>query len=241
MILYSSSKGKNMRIIAIIPARSGSKGMPDKNIAMVCGRPLIDYTIKAAIDSKCFDKIMVSTDSEKYAEISKDCGADVPFLRSEETSGDSAGSWDVVREILRNYSNIGVFYDYVALLQPTSPLRSVDDIQNAVNMLNDPNIHSVVSVVETEHPVQWCFPLSDDHSMAEYAKSPFSLMRRQELEKYYQENGAIYLVDAKKIIDQEYNLYCDACHAYIMPRERSIDIDTKIDMVMLKTILNETT
>lgn len=230
-----------MKIIAIIPARSGSKGLVDKNIALVCGRPLMDYTIKAAIDSRCFDTVMVSTDSEKYAEIAKACGADVPFLRAEKTSGDCAGSWDVVREVLTNYAKNGLVYDYVALLQPTSPLRSVDDIKRAVGMLSNLSIHNVVSVAETDHPVQWCFPLSEDCSMAEYAKSPYSLMRRQELEKHYQENGAIYLVDAKQIMNHDYNLYCDACYAYIMPRERSIDIDTKVDMAVLKAILGKET
>ena len=228
-----------MKIIAIIPARSGSKGLPDKNIANVCGRPLIDYTIKAAIDSKCFETIMVSTDSERYAQIAKKCGAEVPFMRSVITSGDSAGSWDVVREVLNNYKKKGMTYDYVALLQPTSPLRSAIDIKMAVKMLDTDYINSIVSVTETEHPVQGCFTLPDDFAMSEYAKSPYNNVRRQDLKKYYQENGAIYLVNASKIMNEDYNLYEDKCHAYIMPRERSIDIDTKMDLIVLKAIIAE--
>lgn len=228
-----------MKIIAIIPARSGSKGLPDKNIANVCGRPLIDYTIKAAIDSKCFETIMVSTDSERYAQIAKKCGAEVPFMRSVITSGDSAGSWDVVREVLNNYKKKGMTYDYVALLQPTSPLRSAIDIKMAVKMLDTDYINSIVSVTETEHPVQWCFTLPDDFAMSEYAKSPYNNVRRQDLKKYYQENGAIYLVNASKMMNEDYNLYEDKCYAYIMPRERSIDIDTKMDLIVLKAIIAE--
>lgn len=227
-----------MKIIAIVPARSGSKGLPDKNIARIHGRPLIDYTIKTAIESRCFDTVMVSTDSEMYAKIAKECGAEVPFLRTALTSGDTASSWDVVREILTNYAEFGVRYDYVALLQPTSPLRSADDIREVVSMLDNKKIHNVVTVSETAHPVQWCFSLPKDMSMLEYAKSPYNYMRRQELEKFYQENGAIYLVDADKIMNQDYNLYLDNCYAYVMPRERSIDIDTKIDMLILEAILD---
>ncbi|HFI0793877.1 TPA: acylneuraminate cytidylyltransferase family protein [Streptococcus suis] len=230
-----------MKIIAIIPARSGSKGLPDKNIKSVCGRPLMDYTIKAAIDSECFETVMVSTDSEKYAEIAKKCGADVPFMRSATTAGDKAGSWDVVREILNNYKKKGIIYDYVALLQPTSPLRSAVDIRMAVKMLDADSVNNVVSVTETEHPVQWCFTLPADLEMLEYAKSPYNNMRRQDLIKHYQENGAIYLVNANKIINDDYNLYEDKCFAYIMPRERSIDIDTKLDLIVLKAIIEENT
>ena len=230
-----------MKIIAIIPARSGSKGLPDKNIKSVCDRPLMDYTIKAAIDSECFETVMVSTDSEKYAEIAKKCGADVPFMRSATTAGDKAGSWDVVREILNNYKKKGIIYDYVALLQPTSPLRSAMDIRMAVKMLDADSVNNVVSVTETEHPVQWCFTLPADLEMLEYAKSPYINMRRQDLTKHYQENGAIYLVNANKIINDDYNLYEDKCFAYIMPRERSIDIDTKLDLIVLKAIIEENT
>lgn len=230
-----------MKIIAIIPARSGSKGLPDKNIKSVCGRPLMDYTIKAAIVSECFETVMVSTDSEKYAEIAKKCGADVPFMRSATTAGDKAGSWDVVREILNNYKKKGIIYDYVALLQPTSPLRSAVDIRMAVKMLDADSVNNVVSVTETEHPVQWCFTLPADLEMLEYAKSPYNNMRRQDLIKHYQENGAIYLVNANKIINDDYNLYEDKCFAYIMPRERSIDIDTKLDLIVLKAIIEENT
>lgn len=229
-----------MKSIAIIPARSGSKGIKDKNIIHVCGKPLIDYTIKAALESECFDTVMVSTDSKRYADISRVCGAEVPFLRSEFTSGDTAGTWDAVREVLQNYKMLGQSFDYVAVLQPTSPLRSVEDIRGAYEMLLDDKVGNVVTVTETAHPVQWCFPLSKDHSLAEYASSAYSQMRRQDLEKYYQENGAIYFVKADRIIEPDYNLYQDDCYAYIMPRERSIDIDEKIDLLLLETIIQNT-
>ena len=227
-----------MTAIAIIPARSGSKGLPDKNIIEVNQRPLIDYSIKAAIDSKCFDCVMVSTDSEKYAQVAKRCGAEAPFLRSERTSSDTAGTWDAVREVLENYKAMGKSFDYVAVLQPTSPLRTAEDIKGVFDMLLCDAVNNVVTVSEVAHPVQWCFTLGEDRSLYDYARSPYNLCRRQELEKHYQENGAIYLVRADRITDPSYNFYMDKCYAYVMPRERSIDIDEKIDVIIMKAMLD---
>lgn len=225
--------------IAIIPARSGSKGLPDKNIIDLAGKPLMYYTIKAALNSGCFEEVMVSTDSGKYAGIAREFGASVPFLRSEEMSGDLASSWDTVREVLLNYEGIGKKYKYVALLQPTSPLRDAEDIKNIFKFLIKTGANNAVTVTETEHPVQWCFRLPGSSMMDEMAASPYNYMRRQELEKYYRENGAMYLVDAKKIMEKDYNFYADKCAGYIMPREKSIDIDTKIDLIIVKTIMED--
>lgn len=218
--------------IAIIPARSGSKGLVDKNIKELNGKPLMYYTIKAALDSSCFDEVMVSTDSEKYAEIARRCGSKVPFLRSNELAGDGAGSWDVVREVLANYSNLGKKFEYVALLQPTSPLRSVEDVTGIFHKMKMTGAHNAVSVTEVDHPVQWCFRLAESEMMDEMASSPYNYMRRQELEPYYRENGAEYIVDAGKIINSNYNFYADKCVGYVMPRERSVDIDSEMDFVL---------
>ena len=221
-----------MNNIAIIPARSGSKGLPEKNILDLNGHPLMYYTIKAALESGCFDTVMVSTDSEKYADIAQSCGAEVPFLRSEELSSDTAGSWDVVREVLTQYKVMGNSFDYVALMQPTSPLRNAEDIKNAFKMLSRDNVHTVVSVTEVEHPVQWCFTMPECGSMKTYAESPYNQMRRQDLETHYRENGAIYIVNASKILNRDYNYYGDNCYGYVMTRERSIDIDSRMDFMI---------
>ena len=108
-----------MKNIAIIPARSGSKGLIDKNIRLMNGKPLIWYSINVAIESNCFDEVMVSTDSDRYAEIAKECGASVPFLRSTYNSSDKADFWDIVKEVLSNYKKLGKEFDIVMLLQPT--------------------------------------------------------------------------------------------------------------------------
>ena len=120
-----------MKNIAIIPARSGSKGLKDKNIRNLNGRPLLAWTIEAAVRSGEFDEIMVSTDSEAYAEIARRYGADVPFLRSPATATDTASSWDTVAEVLENCRERGSTFDTFCLLQPTSPLRNAEDIRNA--------------------------------------------------------------------------------------------------------------
>lgn len=228
-----------MKILAIIPARSGSKGLKDKNIKDLCGHPLMYYTIKAALDADCFTKIMVSTDSEHYAEVGRKCGAEVPFLRSDEMSGDKAGSWDVVREVLTRYKELGDEFDYVALLQPTSPLRTAEDIKGCIELIKRNKVNAAVTVTEVDHPIQWCFTMPENHSMQELADSPYNYMRRQELKVYYRENGAVFLVDAKKIMDFDYNFYIDGCFGYIMPRDRSVDIDTEIDFRIAEVLMSE--
>ena len=201
------------------------------------GRPLIDYTIRAALDSGCFDEVMVSTDSQLYADIFVKCGANVPFLRSAETSSDTAGSWDVVREVLRNYAAMGQEFDQVALLQPTSPLRTVEDIVGAFKHMEELSAKNMVSVVEMEHPIQWSVKESDDLSMAELGLSPFWEMRRQDLPKYYRANGAIYIVDAKGIIDPGYSYMTDKCYGFVMEQDHSVDIDNLVDFAIVKTIM----
>ena len=150
-----------MKNLAIIPARSGSKGLPDKNIKNLCGKPLIAHTIAAANDSGCFDEVMVSTDSEKYAGIARQWGASVPFLRSEATSTDQASSWDMVEEVLCNYEKAGRYFDTFCLLQPTSPLRTSEDIRGAYRLFEDKASFAVVSVCEAEHSPLWCGHLPD--------------------------------------------------------------------------------
>ena len=226
-----------MKNLAIIPARSGSKGLPDKNIIPVNGTPLMGYSIKAALDSGCFTHVMVSTDSEHYADVAKECGAEVPFLRSAENSSDTAGSWGVVREVLKKYGDKGETFDYVCLLQPTSPLRMAEDIQEAFKLLEERQAGSVVSVTETGHPVQWCFPLDKTLSMDTYAKQSMTAIRRQDLEPYFQLNGAIYIAKAEKLMNPDYNLYADNCLAYKMPRERSVDIDSELDLRVVESLM----
>lgn len=222
------------KILAIIPARSGSKGVKDKNIKNLKGKPLISYTIESALKSEMFDEVMVSTDSARYAEISKINGAEVPFLRSESNSSDDASSWDMVREVLLNYKKIGKTFDVVCLLQPTSPLRDSQDIKNAFNLFFEKKADTVVAVSETSHSPLWSNTLDNNLSMDNFIKSD-NMVPRQQIEKYYIINGSIYIVNANKVINNE-NIYSNS-FAYIMDQKKSVDIDTELDFFIVETLL----
>lgn len=216
-----------MRNLAIIPARSGSKGLPDKNIKELNGMPMIAYSIKAAINSNLFDEVIVSTDSSKYAEIAKNFGASVPFLRSNETSSDMASSWDVVIEVLSNYEKIGMKFDTICLLQPTSPLRTEKDIIAGYRELEQKKADAITSVCECDHSPLWCMVLDKELSLSEFRKNLINCSRQQ-LEQYYRINGAIYI---RKIGYEQGKIaiFSKKEYALIMDRERSIDIDTEED------------
>lgn len=211
-------------IIAIIPARSGSKGLPDKNIKKLCGKPLMEYSIEAALSSGICDIVHVSTDSDEYADIAKQCGADVPFLRSVETSSDTASSWDVVLEVVNSYKKLGSEIHTVILLQPTSPLRDADDIRGAYEYYLAKKAKAVVSVCETDYSPLWCNTLPNDFSMKGFNNNRLSVPR-QFLPKYYRYNGAIYIVDVSFLRENQ-ALAREGCYAYVMDTKKSIDIDT---------------
>ena len=223
-----------LKNLAIIPARSGSKGLPDKNIRELNGRPLLAYSIEAAVKSGMFNKVMVSTDSQKYAEIAMQFGADVPFLRSQENSSDTASSWDVVREVLEFYRKLYKQFDTVCLLQPTSPLRNDSDIRSAYDIFVTKKASAVIGVCETDHSPLWCNTLPNNLSMDKFISASASIPR-QKLDKYYRINGAIYIADVKNL-ENRINIYNNS-YAFIMPRERSVDIDTELDFVIAEAVL----
>lgn len=225
-----------MKCIAIIPARSGSKGLKDKNIRNLAGKPLLAYSIEAAKESEIFDEIMVSTDSKKYADIAIQYGASVPFLRNESTSSDVASSWDVVKEVLENYKKDGKEFDSFCLLQPTSPLRTSDDIKAAYNMFQNAKT-AVISVCEVDHSPLWCNKLPEDLSLDGFIKKDNN-KQRQAIEKYYRVNGAIYFVRTKELYRDTY-LYRNGSYAYVMDKKRSIDIDDELDFDIAELIINK--
>lgn len=227
-----------MKNIAIIPARSGSKGLPDKNIKELCGKPLLAYTIEAAINSGCFDEVMVSTDSEKYMEIAREFGAAVPFLRSKATSSDTASSWDMVDEVLYGYRKLRKEYDSFCLLQPTSPLRSAEDIKRAYQLYYDKASFAVVSVCEAEHSPLWSGHLPKNQEFVGFIDAE-SMNQRQAAGKFYRLNGAIYIVNIERFKTDKY-LYQAGSFAYIMGQDRSIDIDTEIDFKMAEALMRWT-
>lgn len=222
--------------LAIITARSGSKGLKDKNIKLLNGKPLIWYSINAAKEAEIFSEIMVSTDSEKYAEIAKECGASVPFLRSRANSADGSSSWDTVKEVLKKYKEMDREFDTICLLQPTSPLRTGKDIADAYQLFNRKNATTVMGVCEADHSPLWENLLDDSLAMDHFSETDKGDLRQQ-LDTYYRVNGAIFIVRADYDINNE-NMYVNS-YAHIMPRERSIDIDTELDFMLAEFIITQ--
>lgn len=224
-----------MKNLAIIPARSGSKGLKDKNIRLLNGKPLIAYTIEAAIMSEQFDTIHLSTDSLDYSEIGKSFGAECDFLRSKSNSSDIAQTGDAVAEVIANYSKQKRFFDSVTILQPTSPLRDYQDIQSAFKLFYSKDAAAVVSICESDHPIDWFHYLSDDGSMGDFSQLNFP-KRRQELKKRYRVNGAIYIMNSKVALNM-HELYGSRTYGYVMSRAKSIDIDEEIDFVISEYLM----
>lgn len=226
----------NKKFLGIIPARSGSKGLQGKNIKDLNGKPMIAYSIEAAKNSNIFDDIIVSTDSQEYANISLEYGASIPFLRPEYLSTDTATTNDVVEYTIKELKNVGKEYDYFMILQPTSPLRTFEDIVGAVNLLFEKGGNSVVSVCEAEHSPLYMNTLDESLCMNGFLAKDIRT-RRQELPKYYRLNGAIYICDVSYFLRYKY-FYGEKSYAYIMDKKRSIDIDDELDFIFAQYIMN---
>ncbi|KYH35144.1 CMP-N,N'-diacetyllegionaminic acid synthase [Clostridium tepidiprofundi DSM 19306] len=223
------------RIIAIIPARGGSKGIPNKNIIDLCGKPLIAYSVEEAKKSKYIDRVIVSTDSLKIKEVSLNYGAEVPFIRSEELSSDSAKSIDVVIDCLQRLEDTYDLYDYVVLLQPTSPLRMCEDIDSAIERIVEFKSKSLVSMCEAyQNPI--LMRTIEKDRMFKIVDCNKSNLRRQELPKFYIFNGAIY-ISSVEMIYSERAFVNDDTIPFIMDKERSIDIDEPKDIVLAEYFL----
>jgi len=224
----------NKKILAVITARAGSKRLPNKNILDLAGKPLIAWTIDEAKKSKYIDELIVSTDSKKIAEISKYYGAEVPFMRPLKLAIDTADSISVLKHSIEFFKNK---FDYILLLQPTSPLRTVKDIDKAIIILNN-KTKAVVSVCETEHSPLWSNTLPEDLSMKNFIRSEVKNKRSQDLPKYYRLNGAIYIAETKYFYKNN-GFLGDKTKAYIMSQQNSVDIDTELDFKFCEILINE--
>lgn len=213
-----------MRRIAIIPARSGSKGLKDKNIIDVCGKPLMAYSIEAASESGIFERIIVSTDSQRYGEIALQYGAEVMY-RGEKLSNDSASTYMVIEDLL---GRLHAVIDYFVLLQPTSPLRNARHIREAAEKFEGKmdDFDFLVSVKEAEHSSVLVKPIGDDGSL-KYFDADFSNYRRQAF-KEYSPNGAVFIGKPDKYLTQKH-FFGPRSMAYIMSQYDSIDIDNEVD------------
>jgi CMP-N-acetylneuraminic acid synthetase len=226
------------KIIAIIPARGGSKGIPRKNIKLLGGKPLIAYSIEAAVKSRYIDRVIVSTEDEEIAEISKKYGAEV-IERPLELAQDDTPSLPVFQHVIKYLEEAEKIHPkIIVILQPTSPLRLVEDVDATVEKFLQSNCNSVVSLCEVEHPPHWMYTLSEEDRVMPIIEGAEKVTRRQDAPKVYRLNGAVY-VAYRDIIMEENKVLGNDTRAYIMPPGRSIDIDTEIDLKLAELMMGE--
>jgi CMP-N,N'-diacetyllegionaminic acid synthase len=224
---------KNKSFLAIIPARGGSKRLPRKNILNLAGKPLIAWSIEAGLNSEYIDKVVVSSDDDEILNISKKFGADI-IKRPNELASDTATTFDTIKHTIDNLEK----YDYIVLLQATSPLRNEKHIDEAIELLENKKADAVISVCEMDHSPLWSNILPEDLSMKNFLREEVLNKRSQDLEKYYRINGAIYICKTEKLLENKGFFIKENIFSYIMDRSSSIDIDEKIDFEFAVFIAN---
>ncbi|MDP7113340.1 MAG: acylneuraminate cytidylyltransferase family protein [Myxococcota bacterium] len=228
-----------MSVLALVPARGGSRGIPHKNITPLAGKPLLHWTIEAALACGRIERVVVSTDDPEIADAARDCGADVPFLRPSELARDRTPGIDPVLHAVGWLANEeGYRPEWVALLQPTSPLPTTDDVRGALALAVDWGAAAVTSITEAEHHPWWMKRIDPDGRVLSWSEPPQRADRRQDLPPAFALNGAIYLT-RREALQAERSLSPEPTYGYVMPPERSLDIDTPWDLHLAELILRE--
>lgn len=224
------------KLIAIIPARAGSKRLPGKNLKPLFGKPLICWTIEEALKAENISQVIVSTECPDIARIAEEAGAEVPFLRPESLAGDKSSTMDVLNHTIAQLEARGEVFTDVALLQPTSPLRGANHIDAAWRMMQERSARGVVAVTEVDHSPLWCNTLPENLSMVGFLDKEAAGQRSQDLPSYFRINGAIYIFAKGDQLDRGF--YSDAdVYAYKMDKLASIDIDDIYDFKFAETLL----
>lgn len=230
---------RNNKVLAIIPARGGSKGLKSKNIKKLCSKPLIAWSIESALKSKYIDKLMVTTDSQEIADISKEYGADVPFLRPPELASDTATTFDAVKHTIDFYkNNKNMEFDYIVLLEPTSPLREDDDIDNMIEKIIScsDNFDSIVSVGEVhEHP-SIMKKIVDNSFLENYCQELEMKSRRQDNDTAYFPYGVAYIVKTESLLEEK-TFYTNKNTFYEIKRYQCYEIDDIYDFLAVENIM----
>ena len=229
-------KGKSF--LAIIPARGGSKGLPGKNIKELCGKPLIVWSIESGLKSKYIDEVVVSTDYQTTADIAKEYGASVPFLRPGYLANDTATSFDAVKHTIDFYKDkLGKEFDYIVLLEPTSPLRTTKDINMAIKLLLSSSAKSIIGVCKTEqqNPVFLVY-MDQNQRISGYENKDMRILRRQNIKSVYFFEGSIYISDIKTYLSKQ-TFYHEDTIGFEFPKYKSLEIDDMDDFIMIEAMM----
>lgn len=227
-------------MIALIPARGGSKGLPGKNIKNLCGKPLIAHTIGAALNASGIDRVVVTTDSEEIAEIAKQYGAEVPFLRPKELAGDTSSAVDVYLhavDFLQKES--GQEIQKFMVLLPTAPLRGSENIEQALKEFYEKKAETLISMKEAETPVSWYYGMNEEGRVKNLGFDGQNAVKNRQVNNvYYIPNGAIYILDTR-LLREKRTYYSDNTVAYLMSQEESVDIDCALDFKIAELLLSQ--
>ncbi len=215
-----------MKRIALITARGGSKRIPRKNIKEFCGKPIIAYSIEAALQAGCFDEVMVSTDDEEIAEIARKYGAEVPFMRSAEASNDYATTIDVMTEVLEEYQKRGQTFEYMCCIYPTAPFVTAKKLKKAMDLLKETDSDSLVPVVRFGFPPQRCLVINEGNLSFKWPEN--MLKRSQDLEPFYHDCGQFYCLQVPRFMESK-KVYTDKTYALVCSELEVQDIDNLTD------------
>jgi len=228
-------------ILAIIPARAGSKGLPGKNNKFFCGKPLIAWTIEAALGSKYIDHVVISTDSNEIANVAGKLGVYPPFIRPPELASDEAKTIDVIKHAMKFYEReFSRAFDLIVLLEPTSPLRTADDIDGAiVSLVNNKNALAIVGVCKTEsqHPA-FLAKKDEQGYLIGYEDSAMRVLRRQEIDDVYFFEGSVYISHSNALLERD-TFYHEKTLGYELPKWKSIEIDDLDDFIMAEALMSK--
>ncbi len=223
--------------IGLITARSGSKRLPNKNILNFHKKPLIAWSIEAALNSKYIDDVIVSTNDNRISDIAKEHGAEVPFLRPSSLAKDSSKSIKVIEHTINSLAQVNRNFTHLVLLQPTSPLRTSQHIDEAIELYKRKKAKAVISLTKLEHPIEWTGMISEDLLMNDFLNKSLGNSQSQEFIGRYHFNGAIYVINIDSFQKKKALIFRDETFAYIMQNSDSIDIDNYLDFKLAEIIM----
>ena len=229
-----------MRVLGVVIARGGSKGIARKNVTMLCGKPLLQYTADAALAANRLSRVILTTENDEIAEVGKECGLQVPFMRPDELAQDDTPSLPVIQHAVQFMQQQGEQFDAILTLQPTNPLRRASDIDGAIDLLESTGADSVISFVDVgeKHPARMKYIEPDGRVVDPPFAEDFEGQPRQDLPPLYLREGSIYLTRTEVLMQQN-SFKGDDCRAWMIPPQRACNIDTPFDLMMAEWLIGD--